>query len=382
MQFTLSDILFLMVLFLAMFIAVFLFTSNKGRRASNILLGGFFLSLALNLADSFLLIKQVYFSYPSLALWGSNLLLLCGPFIYFYTQSVLYKDFTVNGKKLLHFIPFIAVTALTETSYLAAGYQKQVEILNSVLERKMPALAYIASLIIYIHFFIYLLTAFALVKQYSRAAANRYSSAKKVTLQWLKTIIAFFLVLMLVTLLGNYLSYQKMAGGFFFVLTLTVFLLLAFIIFMLFKALRNPEIFALLEEKEVQEAAQSIKYASSPLPDTEKTLILAKLQQYMLTQKPYLEPELTLDKLAAQTAVKPKILSQVINELLQQNFFEFINSYRLQEAKRLLTNPADKKITVLEVMYEVGFNSKSSFNTLFKKDTGLTPSDFKRQNML
>ena len=71
----------------------------------------------------------------------------------------------------------------------------------------------------------------------------------------------------------------------------------------------------------------------------------------------------------------------MINETVGQNFFDFVNRYRIEEAKKLLANPADKKITVLEVLYEVGFNSKSSFNTLFKKHTGLTPSEFKKKNM-
>ena len=101
----------------------------------------------------------------------------------------------------------------------------------------------------------------------------------------------------------------------------------------------------------------------------------------MQSQRSYLEPELTLNDLATQIAVKPKLLSQVINELMHRNFFEFINHYRIEEAKRLLTNPKDKKITVLEVMYEVGFNSKSSFNTLFKKHTGLTPGEFKKNSL-
>ncbi len=77
--------------------------------------------------------------------------------------------------------------------------------------------------------------------------------------------------------------------------------------------------------------------------------------------------------------LRPKLLSQAINEGLGKNFFEFINRYRIEEAKRLLTDPADKKITVLEVLYQVGFNSKSSFNTVFKKQTGLTPSEFKKK---
>ena len=101
----------------------------------------------------------------------------------------------------------------------------------------------------------------------------------------------------------------------------------------------------------------------------------------MDSQRPWLEPELSLEQLASRLSLRPKLLSQLINESLRQNFFEFVNRYRIEEAKRLLTNPVDKKITVLEVLYEVGFNSKSSFNTIFKKHTGLTPSEFKKKHL-
>jgi AraC-like DNA-binding protein len=99
----------------------------------------------------------------------------------------------------------------------------------------------------------------------------------------------------------------------------------------------------------------------------------------MQNEKPYLEPELTLDQLASRLSLKPRVLSQAINVILGQNFYDFINHYRIDEASRLLTNPKDKKITILEVLYEVGFNSKSSFNTLFKKYTGLTPTELKKK---
>jgi len=373
--------LFLLVLFLVMFIAIFLYTSGKGRRMSNVLLGSFFLALGLNLADSFLLLKQVYFSYPSLGLWGSNLLLLCGPLIFFYAQSVIYKDFHITTRKTIHFLPFAILFLFTEILYLAAGYQKQTEILNRILQRKLPGSMYIVSLGIYVHFVTYLLLALQLIKQYGQAAANKYADPKRVTLTWLKTTIWFFLLLLLVTLVGSYLSYQSFTKAYFIMLSCTVFLLLGFIVLMLFKALGNPAIFSVMEESEVKEAAQPAKYTSSTMADGDKKSLLERLLQHMQTQKPYFEPELTLDALAAQLQVKPKILSQVINELQQQNFFEFINHYRIEEAKKLLNNPKDKKITVLEVMYEVGFNSKSSFNTLFKKSTGLTPSEYKKQSM-
>jgi AraC-like DNA-binding protein len=381
MQISFSDILFTLVLFLLLFISVFLLTSDKGKRISNILIGSFFLTLCLNLADSFLLLKQVYFQNPQWAGWGSNLLLLCGPFIFFYTQSVLYKDFHFTKRKLLHFLPFLVLFFAAEISYLAAGHQMQIRILNSIIERKIPAGIYLVSCAIYIHFFIYLAIARRAINQYEFAASNQYSAAQKVTLGWLRTIIYFFLALMVVSAVNSYLSFESPEQAYFFVLSLTIFLLLLFIIFVLFKALRNPVIFSAWEEKEIEEAAQDARYAASPMQGEEKKRILEKLLQHMQSQRPYLEPELTLNDLAAQTVVKPKLLSQVINELLHRNFFEFINHYRIEEAKRLLTNPKDKKITVLEVMYEVGFNSKSSFNTLFKKYTGLTPGEFKKHNI-
>ena len=119
--------------------------------------------------------------------------------------------------------------------------------------------------------------------------------------------------------------------------------------------------------------------AATSGPEMEWRGVLDQLRGHMETRRPWLDPDLTLEQLALQLKFRPKLLSQAINDGLGQNFFEFINTYRIGEAKRLLTNPADKKVTVLEVLYQVGFNSKSSFNTVFKKQTGLTPSEFKKK---
>ena len=73
-------------------------------------------------------------------------------------------------------------------------------------------------------------------------------------------------------------------------------------------------------------------------------------------------------------------LSQTINELLGQSFSDFVNSYRIEEAKRKLVDPACKHLSVLGIAEEVGFNSKSSFNSVFKKHTAMTPSEFRTRN--
>ena len=86
-----------------------------------------------------------------------------------------------------------------------------------------------------------------------------------------------------------------------------------------------------------------------------------------------------LDTLAERMEMHPRKLSELINQGLGKNFMGLINSYRIELAKRRLQSPRDPGETVLEVMYEVGFNSKSSFNTLFKKTTGMTPTAYRNQ---
>ncbi|MFH6601865.1 helix-turn-helix domain-containing protein [Maribacter algicola] len=110
--------------------------------------------------------------------------------------------------------------------------------------------------------------------------------------------------------------------------------------------------------------------------DNEKEVEIIK--SYMEKARPFQNSGLTLRDLAQQLRIPPKQLSQIINKQLDQNFIDFVNSYRLGMAKERLLKPRDDKETILEVMYEVGFNSKSSFNTLFKAKTGKTPTEFKK----
>ena len=98
----------------------------------------------------------------------------------------------------------------------------------------------------------------------------------------------------------------------------------------------------------------------------------------MEEEEPYLDSSLSMHELAGQLNMKVKDLSLLINHTLNQHFFDFINHYRISRAMELLRDPKNKQLTVLEVLYEVGFNSKSSFNTLFKKQTGLTPTQFRK----
>jgi AraC-like DNA-binding protein len=98
----------------------------------------------------------------------------------------------------------------------------------------------------------------------------------------------------------------------------------------------------------------------------------------MEPEKIYTDGDLTIQKLAAKLSIPVQHLSQVVNEQLNQNILDFINKHRVEEAKRRLLDPASKHLSILAIAEDVGFNSKSAFNAVFKKHTKTTPSEFRK----
>jgi len=151
---------------------------------------------------------------------------------------------------------------------------------------------------------------------------------------------------------------------------LSLFINLVFATVLAFKGLRQPGIFTGIEP--------GIKYGTTRLPKAEASTYVKNLKNIMRKEKPYLDPSITLNDLAEMLSIPARQLSQVINDSLKQNFFDLISSYRIEEAKQMLLDSNHRDKTILEVLYDVGFNSKSSFNSLFKKKTRMTPSEFRK----
>jgi AraC-like DNA-binding protein len=122
------------------------------------------------------------------------------------------------------------------------------------------------------------------------------------------------------------------------------------------------------------------KYHRSGLKPDEAEKILQKLLEYMENEKPYLNDELTIQELSAKLNVSKHHLTQVLNINLGKNFFTFINEYRIEAVKKRLVDPNYDHLTILGIAYDCGFNSKSSFNGLFKQYTGVTPSEYRKAN--
>ena len=105
---------------------------------------------------------------------------------------------------------------------------------------------------------------------------------------------------------------------------------------------------------------------------------LVQLKNYMMEEKPFLNPALTIQDIAREINVPVRELSVLINHQLGQHFYDFVNTYRIEQAMKILKDPSKSKLTILEILYEVGFNSKSSFNTAFRKHIGKTPTEFRK----
>jgi AraC-like DNA-binding protein len=383
MDFTVADIFFIIVIFQLLFTSLFLFTHTKGKKISNLLLGAFFLSICLNLTDNFLFLRKIYLLHPLFVFWGICLPLLFGPLLYLYTRSVLFRDFRLSGKTWLHFLPFVLLFLFTETIYILQPRMARLKTLDHINDRNIPVYLYWSSSAIFLQFFIYVSASQKLIRNYRKLAHDRFSDRKHTHMTWLYSTLVFFTLCMIISALNGFVGLTPFAKYYYIILTVIIGLMLVFISRVLLGALKHPDLFS-VDEVEMQQMGmpQKDRNQEGPGADAEdRKRLLSEIRQYMQTNKPWLNPELSLEQLAAGLSLRPKILSRVINELLQQNFFDFINRYRIEEAQRLLTDPPDKKITVLEVLYECGFNSKSSFNTLFKKHTGLTPSEFKKKNM-
>jgi AraC-like DNA-binding protein len=136
-----------------------------------------------------------------------------------------------------------------------------------------------------------------------------------------------------------------------------------------------------VEELQVQEnhylEEKKAKYERNRLSEAEEKINLNKLLQYVEKQKPYLEAELNLKQLSEGVGIPTHQLSMLLSIYLQLNFYTFINKYRVEEAKKRLAADDSKQNNILTIAFDIGFNSKSTFNTVFKKFEGITPSKYR-----
>ena len=368
----------LIIIFQCLFFSFYLLSQKNERRLSNIILVAFLLSKAITEIGGVLAhfeeLRRFFYSYaPHIFYIGFPFRYVYVPVLFLYVLSITKRDFHFKKVYLFHFTPFLLFSVL----FILRFHINSADTLREIL-RTGSLLTFFERLGFDFsentQFFIYAIASLIVLKKYRTEIKNVYSTIEHINLAWLNLVIfgfigwtsLRFLDLVLWLTIG-----ESHIGIFLYIMAEVVFLI--FVSLMFFKGLRQPAIFSGYDGNESRG-----KYEKTSLVDAVKEDYKNKLLLYMETQKPYLEPSLCLNDLAEKVAIAPHHISQVLNASLNQNFYDFINSYRVKESRRLLSEQVPDKKTILEILYQTGFNSKSVFNTAFKKHTGMTPTQFRK----
>jgi AraC-like DNA-binding protein len=304
-----------------------------------------------------------------------------GPLLLWYTRSLIYKDYRLRLKDIIYLLPFIAYAGYQLIFYYSLDVSDKVNIQEEYDLSVAPQIMNYVTL--FRELFRVALGVICLIeiKRYTQHIRTNFSDIDKIDLTWLKILVIGFLAIRFWAVLVAAMIILAISFGIstnFEIMGLignyTTFFMVSVLIFF---GLGHSSVFEGLEQRQTpnEEPAKD-----EPEQAKEKITpeLIAQITQYMETEKPYLTPALTLEKLAIQMRIPARLLSNIINRHFNCHFFEFINSYRIDEAKHMLSNQNQSDKTVLDIMLDVGFNSKATFNTLFKKKVGMTPSEYRK----
>jgi AraC-like DNA-binding protein len=343
---------------------------KKTHHVSNYIFGAHLFSQAAGLFYGFGILQHHFFyvDNPHLSFIGYPFAFLWGPTFYFYVKSIAYKDFKLKWKRLIDIAPFLLILLyFSFTFYFYSAAAKRV-ILNDP-SYLFFSYHYYIDMMLRLQIIFYIIKSYQILFAVRKEIGENYSSISGMNLSWLNFVIIGYSVCFLISISFIYTEfYLKNFSRYLYLGNFMQFFIYFNIIF--FKAWNHPEIFRRIPEEK--------KYKHSRLTKNEAEYWVNKLSEHFAANKPFLNPQYTLNQLAKDIDVQPKILSQVINENFNQNFFDYINHFRIEEAKRMLRDLSNAQ-NVLQILYESGFDSKATFNRAFKKETGLTPTGYRKK---
>ncbi|TPE42948.1 helix-turn-helix domain-containing protein [Pontibacter mangrovi] len=337
--------------------------------------------------------REFFMAFPHLSKVGWLLPSLFGPLLFLFTKKLTSENPAWRRYEWLHFTPFFLIFLYLLPYYLQSAEAKMAY-LDDFEKASEDDFGMLNQLLNLLHLS-YGLAALLLIRRHEQRILHNFSEIRKVRLRWLKQFIrlVFFTILFGVTIFYARKWDLPFLTGFYHYHYLGVIICIYWIGY---KALSQPAIFqrslaltavprtAVVPEPEATEdtappVAVSAKYERSGLSEAAVDAYLLQLLEYMQEQKPYRNSDLTIQELAEAMGMAKHHLSRVINERLGKNFFEFVNEYRVNEAKRLLVHPDFSHYTTLAIAMEAGFNSKATFNAVFKKLTAMTPTAYAAQ---
>lgn len=303
-----------------------------------------------------------------------------GPLLLLYAKWMTREKPQFDPRYLWHFSPFFI--------FLIASLVFIDEQVMSGTEGFLVVDRFIPFRIVYgVTFFVsitaYSVATFVEINRHQRRLKQLVSySSGKITLKWLLglsiTFYTGYVVMFIfggVDILTGFMPFDPYEISF-IGLTILTFLFGVF-------GFHQPSIFeevVKVHDKEIpqKEDNGTKKYQRSGLKKKDVKRYIKMIEEHMVNAKPYLDRELTIFNLSDQLQIPRHFLSEVINEHMGKNFYNLVNDYRVEEVKKRLEDPRFKHLTILAVAYDSGFNAKSSFNTIFKEKTGMTPSEYQK----
>ncbi|MCP4725167.1 MAG: helix-turn-helix transcriptional regulator [bacterium] len=346
-------------------LSIVLITIGKRNRTANRILASIIVIFTVCILVHSLAHSDYFFDIPYHPQFMQLLFFMLGPLIYFYVRALTESDFLFRKKAILHFIPFAAASLIFISIFLSSATDPLGEHISIFNVSSVILTVVLVTCIV-----IYMVLSIMKLQAHSRNIEHSFSSLEKINLDWLKLLLSGILITWIVAIILEIFSIRQSAWDY-------VWLLVSFFIYLIgYMGLRQPVIFTGTESTSSLEKGTR-KYERSTLTPESADEYLKRLLEIMETEKPYLDTDITLGSLASKLAVSVHHLSRVINEKLKLNFFEMINKYRVEEAKRLISDPQYRNINIASIGLDAGFNSISAFNTAFKKHTGSTPSQFR-----
>jgi AraC-like DNA-binding protein len=335
---------------------------------------------------------QLLFYYDSLSpvsrvphflqLLGFSLPLLSSPILFLYVYSLAFNNESGFKKYKIHILPYFIYNIII--FYFFIDNHQSITVANGYLhfsEDVPNVIQYFSTMLLAIICGGYSIFSLFVLLKYQKSLPDNYSYTEKINLNWLKWIVvSLFVIFVILYIIIRYsvnygmLDYQNLfavVGG----------ILSIYLILIGYFGLRQTTIFTSYPSSSISKndyISRKVPYKNSGLDNDALEQLLKKLLNYMEKEKPFLDENLSLSKLAQLLNITPNQLSQVINQKTNSNFFNFINSYRVEQVKLKLKNPSYTQYTILGIAYDCGFRSKASFNKIFKQQVGKTPSQYQK----
>jgi AraC-like DNA-binding protein len=322
--------------------------------------------MALWLADDFMRIGNIYRQKPSLYFMPIFYSFSFGPLIYFYVRSLTNHNFSFKRLHLLHFVP-VTLQALLYFSITFSNYEFKRWYWLNVHQPYTYRIEFDGT---WVSLTIYLILSFRLMQKYQVWVADNFSETSKIRLSWLKAILGILLVLCVEWFIE---ILERDLRGIYFDYDYTVEILGIIALVLGIAGWRQSNLTEANYDSGELDAEKQLRANFTPDPE-----LLKKLSDTITAEKLYLNPTLTLVEFSKALKMSPKIVSRHINSGFGQSFNDFVNAYRVEEVKLRLKSADLDRLTILGIAMECGFNSKTTFNRIFKEMTGMAPTEFIR----